>query len=715
MANIKEQLLNTLNELETKDLKLFQWHLNNGVEGFPAIPKSQLEKSDRPDTVDKVVQKYGQDKAVEITLIILKKMNHNQLAETLRTKHSENKNTGCHRNSSCHHTKMDNSFKQEADETRLGKDAALLKTENDEHVFKFCYESNTYVVTCKTSVTVLEALLKNSSFKQFYDKNEQKYVVIRREETPRGAVTSDFPCCLIHENEVLDITFIKTDKNSSTTNQTTITQSDMTNPHNFVTFNIKTKDGKGIRKLMKIKELTRQEVEDVCVYAIKGEKIKKALKRDGRFENVIFEKRCALSDQDNKDITNMSNTVDHLHGKHFQVIVLDNQPHSPDSSQEFEPVKNEPFDVSKSPQSENAGAVSIQQQESSNITQIQDQKIPDSEEILNLLRDQFQGFLKKLNEGARLIELQSIIREEYDKSAQSFNEIKIIKQLMKLSDSVCKIKVEGCGRGTGFLLFDRFILTNAHVVGPRVPVTLNLQNRITAVFEFEDLELPVNEIMPVKERIPGKERIPLELPVNETPVSYYYGKNDMGLHLDFVLLELSSEAKLPGCPELLSRYSTPPLRGGICIVGHPDGGDKKMDPCFIIPKEAVHSSADRHVAENKDFFHVITQTCYKEKWQVQDSQITYNSCFFHGSSGSPVFDKFCNLIGVHTGGYAYKGAGGKTRSVMEYAFPMLPILVCIITQCRQSGRSDVIQRFESQNNTKYVLCMANTNQQNQVI
>uniref|UniRef100_A0A4W4F6T6 B30.2/SPRY domain-containing protein n=1 Tax=Electrophorus electricus TaxID=8005 RepID=A0A4W4F6T6_ELEEL len=91
MANIKEQLLFTLNELETEDLTLFQWHLKNAVEGFPAIPKSKLEKSNRPDTVDKMVQKYGPDGAVEITLIILKKMNHNQLAKTLRTKHTGGK------------------------------------------------------------------------------------------------------------------------------------------------------------------------------------------------------------------------------------------------------------------------------------------------------------------------------------------------------------------------------------------------------------------------------------------------------------------------------------------------------------------------------------------------------------------------------------------------------------------------------------------------
>uniref|UniRef100_A0AAY5EG98 Pyrin domain-containing protein n=1 Tax=Electrophorus electricus TaxID=8005 RepID=A0AAY5EG98_ELEEL len=91
MDNISKLLLDILEELKIEDLKKFQWHLTNSVEDDKRIPKSHLENTDRLDTVDKMVHKYGPDGAVEITLDILKKMNHNQLAETLRIKHSENK------------------------------------------------------------------------------------------------------------------------------------------------------------------------------------------------------------------------------------------------------------------------------------------------------------------------------------------------------------------------------------------------------------------------------------------------------------------------------------------------------------------------------------------------------------------------------------------------------------------------------------------------
>ncbi|XP_036420114.1 NACHT, LRR and PYD domains-containing protein 12-like [Colossoma macropomum] len=86
MATNPEVLLYTLQNFGQEDLKTFQWHLINGVEGFTPIQKAPLENANRHDTVDQMVQRYGHSRAVEITLAILKKMNQNQLAEELMTK-----------------------------------------------------------------------------------------------------------------------------------------------------------------------------------------------------------------------------------------------------------------------------------------------------------------------------------------------------------------------------------------------------------------------------------------------------------------------------------------------------------------------------------------------------------------------------------------------------------------------------------------------------
>ncbi|XP_066517812.1 NACHT, LRR and PYD domains-containing protein 12-like isoform X2 [Hoplias malabaricus] len=86
MVNVPEVLLNTLQNLLNEDLELFQFHLTNGVDNFTHIPRAELEKASRPKTVDKMMNAYGKNRAVEITMIVLTKMNQNQLAKELKTK-----------------------------------------------------------------------------------------------------------------------------------------------------------------------------------------------------------------------------------------------------------------------------------------------------------------------------------------------------------------------------------------------------------------------------------------------------------------------------------------------------------------------------------------------------------------------------------------------------------------------------------------------------
>ncbi|XP_049326459.1 serine protease FAM111A-like [Astyanax mexicanus] len=588
---------------------------------------------------------------------------------------------------------------KEEEEQGHGKESQALKTEHLGHFFRFRHNFGKHIVTCNPSMnTVLEALCSNTKFRSIQDKNSQKELVIQREQVPRAAVNTDFPCCLIDRNELLDVSFIKSRESSSPAKKPVITSH---SPENFCIFYIKTIGGTGIKLLMKNPELKRaveKGVDYVCVYAIQGEKLRRALRRDGRFNPVIFRKHCALSEMGSEDITNMSNTVDHLDGKKYQVIVFDDQTASLESNQEFSQESDaanneEPVDASAgSPRPEPANP---EDQESADAQQqkpqptvdgkkgkeshkkIQAKEIPNTGEILKLLREQFGGLVEQLKAREHLTkpaEVQKILREEYDKSAQSFSEVKRVKQLMELSNSVCQLRNEGSPLGTGFLLFDRFILTNAHVVGDLHPLTCKLQCSITAVFDFEDLDM-------------GK-----KLAVKESVVALYYGKDQMGQHLDFALLELAEDAKPPNCQELLKNYSPPPIRGGICIIGHPDGGVKRMDPCFITEKDHLQQAENKHHQENREFLHVITQKCLKEEWEYHFTQISYDSCFFYGSSGSPVFNDNCQLIGVHTGGYTYQ-QGKKTRSMMEYAFPMLPILVCIVRQCRQTGRDDIVEEM----------------------
>ncbi|XP_077065430.1 NACHT, LRR and PYD domains-containing protein 3-like isoform X6 [Siphateles boraxobius] len=88
MESVEELLLNSLMDLREDDLKEFQWHLNNT---HKCITKSEMENADRLKTVDKMVECFGPEEAVKITVEILRKINQNNLAEKLENNHKQHK------------------------------------------------------------------------------------------------------------------------------------------------------------------------------------------------------------------------------------------------------------------------------------------------------------------------------------------------------------------------------------------------------------------------------------------------------------------------------------------------------------------------------------------------------------------------------------------------------------------------------------------------
>ncbi|KAM4591581.1 NLR family CARD domain-containing protein 3-like [Odontesthes bonariensis] len=77
---VKQQLLETLEDLGEQELKLFHWYLQNPelLDGFEAIKKCRLEKADRLDTVDMMVEMYTTEHVMEVTSSIFKKIKMNK-------------------------------------------------------------------------------------------------------------------------------------------------------------------------------------------------------------------------------------------------------------------------------------------------------------------------------------------------------------------------------------------------------------------------------------------------------------------------------------------------------------------------------------------------------------------------------------------------------------------------------------------------------------
>ena len=77
-AALREVQRNTLDNLTEDDFKRFKHRLRDQGQ----IKWGKLEKADKDDTVDLMVQVYSTG-AGDVMLTILKKMNHNQLAMDL--------------------------------------------------------------------------------------------------------------------------------------------------------------------------------------------------------------------------------------------------------------------------------------------------------------------------------------------------------------------------------------------------------------------------------------------------------------------------------------------------------------------------------------------------------------------------------------------------------------------------------------------------------
>lgn len=83
-VQLAKVLKDYLEEIDEKKLREFQWYLGQHKQkGCHLIQTSQLENASRTETVDKLVQTYGEDGAVVETLDVLHRMKLNDLATKL--------------------------------------------------------------------------------------------------------------------------------------------------------------------------------------------------------------------------------------------------------------------------------------------------------------------------------------------------------------------------------------------------------------------------------------------------------------------------------------------------------------------------------------------------------------------------------------------------------------------------------------------------------
>ena len=198
------------------------------------------------------------------------------------------------------------------------------------------------LVTCNRAGTVEDSLKRNASFKGIAKKNKGKELVLLRDGK---AICSHFPCSLV-KDKCLTVVFIKAGNTPGKKAGGSAHDRRKGSSDEVVLFHVRVSGGEGVSRILKNLGL-KKKVEEMTIFAYKGETVEQALRRDARFLDIVFKKKCMLSSDDfNVD---MSNPVDDLGGKTYTIKKIKTLPDSQPSSLEDD---SEQSDESQRPEAD---------------------------------------------------------------------------------------------------------------------------------------------------------------------------------------------------------------------------------------------------------------------------------------------------------------------------------------------------------------------------
>ncbi|KAM4547159.1 serine protease FAM111A-like isoform 2-T2 [Fundulus diaphanus] len=499
------------------------------------------------------------------------------------------------------------------------------------------------------------------------------------------AISPHFPCILIQTGDELTVKYVKALEGPKIQVGAYVSRCRNKRSSELVMFHVLTKGGKNMARIMKNPAL-KAIIHEITIYAYKGERVKQALKRDGRLLSTIFKKNFVLSNKSTAVKTELSSIVDELNDETFQLILLDKSSPPPSLHGSLEDANLEPNESQGQSESVNDNTLK-QEPECNQITTPGNllPEIPNSRAMQAQLCSQFKEYVKdKKAKVPKLSRIQNLLRVDFGQNAQMSREVKTMKTLMDLSEAVCQVRINGRPHGTGFLLFGSCVLTNGHVIKDIYNETRDqLTQRVSVHFSYESVDqsdgvLDVVELVCFECRpdVPACDWALLKLAINK-------------IH----------------APALLKHSGFLPEEGGICIIGHPDGGVKKIDSCLIVPLQGrskvvnthcrENQVINRHYRENRAPVQFVTSSFFHSVKEAirQKAVLTYESCFHHASSGSPVFDEHCNVVAMHSGGYIYRSLSGEPQSVIEFAHPLLTIIARLIIHMVVRKKYDVLKEY----------------------
>lgn len=397
--------------------------------------------------------------------------------------------------------------------------------------------------------------------------------------------------------------------------------------------------GKNPKKIVKRGELQKDGFK-LCVYAFKGETIKDAVCKDGRFLSLLENGDWKLIG--NLDsIVESSQPVDDLEGKLFQV------------------------EVEKRRRSQAAAAQNPELEKSN--TSVLKEAIVDQYPSLKRESEKIrENFKKQMNKRKGKTSLYQLHRTNFGKLTKNSTPVKMHRLLSQLSESVGYLSWNNNGyegSATCFLFRGLFVFTCRHVITDIVGEGIEpsewadiIGQCVRVTFAYEDSS--------------KKEE-------NCFFIEPWFEISDADL--DYAVLQLKENGQQVPLG-LYNGIGPVPRSGLIYIIGHPYGEVKSSDGCTVIPQGKRLEKYQEHVQARKaegcediqQYIHMHTQSSFQTIIHRPDV-ITYDTTFYFGSSGSPVFDSNGSLVAIHTAGFAYKYQSGDS-SIIEFGATMKSIM-----------------------------------------
>ncbi len=239
------------------------------------------------------------------------------------------------------------------------------------------------------------------------------------------------------------------------------------------------------------------------------------------------------------------------------------------------------------------------------------------------------------NDGKFVNEDQQIFnfaRSELFKNASTSKPARLNETLASYMRSVGRI-VCGSVQGTCFLVTEELVITNYHVYRSIKDERNNLQNPnlpITVLFDY---------------LYPGETEHVVTVEVDD--------ESDPQIdnpYLDYKFLRLKQNESLRDRVPLGFLVRNWQLSDGrVIILGYPEGKEMHDEVCVVVGYRAMHETVrKRHELCNG--VHMTNAELLHRTENYQDC-LPYDTSFFSGASGSPVFEMNGNIVAMHTQGY----------------------------------------------------------------